>query len=276
MKTRSIAAVAVLALAGAAQATIVYSNNPPAGDVFTNSGTSNTGQAIGASGWYYNNVRNFGIAGVNTYLPRSGNGSVLFNGSVGPGGASSKADVELLVNAVPNGNGNFGTTGALGRLRDLSSLSYEWYRESTSGATNHLHPVLRLQIVNQAGTQFGYIIFERIYNGFGVAPTDTWTADDLYANRTTYNMWSTGTLPGAFTNFTTTLDTWMTSSENYFVVGVSSGIGSGWGTFTGAVDNIGVGFNGVDDVYNFEVIPTPGAAALLGLGGLAAARRRRA
>lgn len=79
IRQASVVALALLASGGAAQASVVYSNNNSPGDVFTNAGGSNTnpltpGAAIGASGWFYNNVRNNGIVGVHDNLPRSGNG----------------------------------------------------------------------------------------------------------------------------------------------------------------------------------------------------------
>ena len=60
------------------------------------------------------------------------------------------------------------------------------------------------------------------------------------------------------------------------IYGVSLGVGSGWGTYDGAIDNVTIGFTGAP-VYswNFEVVPAPASAGLLGLAGLAAARRRR-
>jgi hypothetical protein len=79
----------------------VYSNNSAPGDDFTNATGTNTnpltpGALLGASGWTYNNVRNNGHVGIRTDNPRSGNGSAWFNGTQGPGGASSKADLEYF------------------------------------------------------------------------------------------------------------------------------------------------------------------------------------
>lgn len=108
-----------------ASAQIVYSNNALPGDSFTNAGGSNQGQAVGASGWYYNNTRNSGVVGINTTYARSGNGSALLQTTVGPGGNSSKAEIEFLASAV-NGGGNFFANGTLGTLGNLSSVSYEW------------------------------------------------------------------------------------------------------------------------------------------------------
>ena len=86
-------AAAVLGVSSAASATgvTVYSNGGGSGDMFTNAGGTNTGQAVGTSGWYYNNVRNNGNVGINSTYARSGNGSVYMETTQGPGGASSKA-----------------------------------------------------------------------------------------------------------------------------------------------------------------------------------------
>lgn len=269
----AIAIVSGLAIASGAAASIVNSNSPT-GDSFTNAGGTNTGQAVGASGWYYNNVRNSGIVGVNGTYARSGNGSVYMETTLGPGGASSKADIELLPSATVNGAGNYSSGAVLGQLSQLTAFGFDWYRSSTSTNNAVQHPSLRLQVISQDGSQFGYLVFERVYNSLTV-PTDAWQTDDVYANAATYNLWSTGSLPGAFSNYTTTLQQWMNAAANYYVVGVSAGVGSGWGQFQGAVDNISIGFGGVNTTYNFEVVPTPGAAAVLGLGGLLAGRRRR-
>ena len=189
---------AVTLLAGSAPAAVVFSNNI-GGDAFTNAGTSGTGQAIGASNWYYNNVRNNGIVGINSTFARSGNGSAYMETTQGPGGFSSKADVELMPTATANGNGNFNSTSAMGRLANLSSFGYDWYRASTSTTSSIQHPSLRVQVVSADLTQFGYLVFERAYNGFGNAPTNTWQTDDIYANAATYNLWATGSIANAFT-----------------------------------------------------------------------------
>jgi hypothetical protein len=276
MKMKLAAAFAALSLVvpAAAQTTVFANSGSLPGDSFTNAGGSNTGQAVGTSGWHYNNVRNSGIVGVNTTYARSGNGSLYFETTLGPSGASSKADAEFFLTSGSNSNGNFFATSSLGALSALTSLSYDWYRDSSSTATAVQQPALRLQVVSADLTQSGYLIFERAYNGSTV-PTDTWVSDDIYANRATYNMWSTGSLPGAFSNFTTTLDQWMTSSMNYQVIGISTGVGSGWGPFRGAVDNIQFGFGGQNTTYNFEAVPEPMTMTVMALGALAALRKKR-
>lgn len=69
---------------------------------------------------------------------------------------------------------------------------------------------------------------------------------------------------------------------NAAILGFSAGVGSGWGPFIGAVDNIGWTINGQSQTSNFEVsggaaVPEPGTMLLVGaaLLGVAVARRRR-
>jgi len=295
MKAVILSAALVAVASSSALATTIFSNAGAPGDFFTNAGGTNTGQAVGASGWYYNNVRNSGVAGINTNLPRSGNGSLWFDVNFGPGGASSKADAEFFAAAAPNGAGNYSPTASMGALSQLTALSFDWYRASGASpedqASDWLHPVIRLQIVSPDLLQSGYIVFEREVNRdiFGPHPTpvssprDMWQTDDVFAGN--YRMWSTGSTLPFNLNGTNgparyydalTLADWQGQFGTYLVVGVSVGVGSGWGTFEGAVDNVTFGFAGAPiTTYNFEVVPAPGALALLGLGGLVAIRRRR-
>jgi hypothetical protein len=252
-----------ICVASLSQASVeVLSNNPSPGDAFTYSGGSPGGaQAIGSSGWIYNNVRNNAIIGINDTLANDGNGSVGFQVPTG-----AKADIEMY--------------GQLGTLGNLSSFGYDWYRDSSSTASSHLHPSLRLFVRDPVTNASGYLVFELAYNP-SVSPVqlDQWVTEDIVAED--YNLWATGGLPGAFTDYNTTLSEWKTNHSDYLVLGISSGVGSGWdGTFEGAVDNITIGFNGGSTTYNFEVqsngvVPEPttilvwsGIAACAGLAYL--------
>jgi hypothetical protein len=273
---------ALVAASAFAQATVtVYSQNPVPGDSFTNGGPTNQGQSFGNPNWVYNNTRGSGSVGIRTNYPRSGNGSVYFNSP----GSSGKADIEYFAdpvlvggNFVPN---PFNPSSILGPLAALSHLSYEWYRDGSSTAPASLHPVLRLGIlrVNSDNTAaVGYLTFERVYNGFGAAPTNSWQSDDIVSNN--YKLWATASL--GFGEVLKTIPEWVSAANavgaTLYVISVNAGIGSGWnGTFTGAVDNITFGFNGTYTTYNFEVVPEPASMLALGSGliGLLGLRRRK-
>ena len=280
---------ALVAASAFAQATVtVYSQNPAPGDLFTNTGSTNQGQSFGNAKWVYNNTRGGGSVGIRNNYPRSGNGSVYFNST----GSSGKADIEYFFDPQ-NSGGNFvpnqlNPNSILGTLNQLTHLSYEWYRASSSTAPNHLHPVLRLGIlrVNQDNTfALGYLVFERVYNGFGAAPINSWQSDDIVSNN--YKLWATVSLGFGNPNdninqVLKTIPDWVSAANavgaTLFVISVNAGIGSGWnGTFEGAVDNITFGFGGNYTTYNFEVVPEPASMLALGSGliGLLGLRRRK-
>lgn len=289
-----VALTLAFGVTSASFAVTIYSNNP-AGDSFTNPTSTNMGQAVGATNWFYNNVRNNGVVGINSTLPRSGLGSAQLVSAQGPGGASSKADIEYINFSNP-GNATSPIV-SMGSLGSLNSLGYEWYRGAGGAASAWQHPVLRLYVDadGNMGTtnDRGYLVFERAYNqGTGAVPTNQWITEDLftYNSGAGANMWQVAFGVG---NFDTagnwqTLSTWQsvngftptpngrTFNANSAVYGISFGVGSGWGTLSGAIDNVRIGFaGGASETYNFEVVPEPASMAVLGIGALALLRRRR-
>ena len=270
-------AMAVASIASA-NTVIVNANNNSPGDDFTNAGGTSTtpaasGAALDASGWYYNNVRNNGHVGISTTTPFDGNGSVWFNATQG-GDSSSKADIEFynFVGNVPQ---------SLGTLGNLTSFSYDWYRNSGGSADPLDAPVLRLYVESPDFTKSGYLVFEPVYNaltGNLPAPVNQWETDNIVAENA--HLWSSGTtLPNLGNDYGSqvTLSSWQANYGSYLVLGVSAGVGSGWDTLQGAVDDITVGFGGASTTYNFEVVPEPATVALVGAGlmGLLMVVRRR-
>ena len=136
-----------------------------------------------------------------------------------------------------------------------------------------------LRVNSNNSINLGYLVFERVYNGFsGAAPTDSWQSDNIIGSN--YGLWATASL--GFGEVSKTIPDWVSAANavgaTLFVISVNAGIGSGWnGTFTGAVDNITFGFNGTYTTYNFEVVPEPASMLALGSGliGLLGLRRRK-
>lgn len=283
MKGKIAITLSAFAFAGLASAQVVLPNNPT-GDFYTNAGGSNQGQAVGTSGFYYNNVRNGGTVGINAQIPRNGTGSAYFKSEDG----ADKADFEFLALGT-NVGGNFFAGGSLGKLGDLEALSYSWYRKGTSTTTANFQPVVRI-LVDADGdlntiTDRGGLVFEIAYNGAATAVTDTWVNEDIfgYNSGAGANMWTFGAgMTFAQEGYGVKLSEWQagkaTIGANSQILGFSMGVGSGWANgFEGAVDDLSFKFAGQNaQTFNFEAVPEPGTMAALfaGLAGVVARRKR--
>lgn len=229
--------------------------------------------------WYRNEYRttpaytSTTVGEINTTYPRSGNGSVEMSSTDGSG----KVDFEYIW--------GYDASKTLG---NLSALSYDWYRSSSSTVADHIVPSLRL-IYDADGDisttdDIGYLVYEPVYNGVASVTEDAWVSDDILDA----NFWMRVTSPPTSKTievFNKTLSSWQTSgvsdldadllSANSLIIGLNSGIGSGWnGIFAGGIDNVTIGFGTAGaTTWNFEVATPDGGstAMLIGLGVLALA-----
>ena len=229
--------------------------------------------------WYQANVGAGSTVGITTDYARSGNGSAYFNSTQGDAG---KADLVYLFGNAANG------AVAPVALSNLTSVSFDFYRSSTSTTDANFAPVMRLDMLKN-GAFAGSLVFENVYQQQLASPVDTWTT--LTANLNSGIFWATNASLGpTFANANggqKTLQQWMddNSGSTLSVYGLEIGIGSGWnGTFFGAVDNVQANFGTARSVNsNFEVnatgaVPEPAtwAMMMLGFGGMGYSMRRKA
>ena len=212
--------------------------------------------AFVSSGWYYTHIEEGTKIKVSGSYPRSGNGSISFDAP-----ENGRADIEFVSGAALV-DGSYVSTISLGAFSGLTSMSYDWYRSPLSSASPAQHPSLRV-LLDRDGSltttnDRGGLIFERAYNNLAT-PVDQWVTDVVSANT---RIWNTGFDFGSEFDidfngdaFDSNLFSWQAFLPDAAVIGFSAGVGGGWNSFSGAVDNISWTLNGVASTSNFELIP---------------------
>jgi hypothetical protein len=193
---------------------------------------------------------------------------------------------QLNVGAFGGGAARFRTSqygGVL--LGTITELGYSTYTQATQ--TPGLAPYLQLRLdYNNDGVQDDILHFEPEYqNGYTMnVPTQAdsqsgvWQSWDALAGGwwSVFNTLGTAAAGGSvrpLSDFVANqpLAKLMPTTG----LSVTAGFGApSWNNYIGNFDAVTVGVSGLSTTYNFEV-PAPGAGALLAMGGLLAARRRR-
>ncbi|MDX1991217.1 MAG: hypothetical protein SF029_02435, partial [bacterium] len=144
------------------------------------------------------NVRANATVAITGAQPRSGNGSLEFTTNTIVSG-QDKADYVKYWGVVS------GRT-----LGNLSALSYEFYRASSSTNANYFAPAFRLAYATTGG-QTGYLVWEPIYNGYSTVTEDTWNTANIFAG----NFWMRAFGPGRTIEvFDVTLAEWISGLNN--------------------------------------------------------------
>ncbi|AHG87798.1 PEP motif putative anchor domain protein [Gemmatirosa kalamazoonensis] len=295
MNSRRVSLLAVLLLAPAAPAlaqTVIVTS--PNGMVWSD-GSPRYTVPFAYDQWLPSNLGGTdaqGVAGIESFFPRSGNGSAVMKIEQWNGSSAGKADLEYFF------GGQYLSPFSLG---SLDGASYDFYRDAQSTVAANQNPALRFYVDADGSAATtgdrGYLIYEPVYNGNAAPAPDVWHTELIGASS---NFWFRQFTPGvsdytatgngaALSSFLSyTAPNGASLSANSMVFGLSTGIGSGWtadASWFGAVDNVSVTVNGSTTTFNFETVqapcvttPEPVTLALVG-GGLlalaAAARRRR-
>lgn len=216
--------------------------------------------------WRPANTSNGGTVSITGTMPRDGDGSLEFTLPQ----SNSRADITF--------GGRTGflwsyTYQNLGLLSELSSMSFDWYRDSASTAGSHFIPTYRV-FVRDGNSNYEYV-WEAAYNGYpGNGVVDQWVTQTISPLDNWYlaNQANSGPYNRNLSE----------RSSNAYIYGFSISLGSGWGYWHGFVDNISWTMNGETSTYNFNLtpgsmqdpIPEPATLTLLGLGMAGIAYRR--
>lgn len=243
------------------------------GTTTTTTGPSGDGnryyQTPAATTWQQQAVGGGGTVGITNTYTNDGNGAAYFS----------------TVNGDSKGDLNYNFTAPV-LLSDLTSISYDFYRDGSSTTGANFQPVMRLNITEN-NVFAGSLVLEYIYQNQTTPPVNAWT--NLSGTLTSGIFWATNTRLGptfaAADGGQKTLQAWLdgNAGDTLRVTGVSLGVGSGWsGTFSGAADHAQYAFTGgPSNNFDFAVaggaVPEPAtwAMMIIGFGATGSMIRRR-
>lgn len=167
------------------------------------------------------------------------------------------------------------------------ALDYSFYKASAGDLNIWAAPSIKLTLSNPgaSGDGYGTLVFEPYWQASPMAPPtpDTWTSVSITSTSGVF-WWDGGF--GYSNSFggppLKTLAEWAAAFDSDFDDAVLYAVSVGVGTWnqgqTGYFDEVSVSYTGYSAAYNFEPIPEPSTALLLGMGlaGLAFRSRRRA
>jgi len=174
-------------------------------------------------------------------------------------------------------------------LASISSMGYSSFTQQASYSGLHIYLSLRVDY-NNDGSEDDVIFFEPEYqNGYtGNVPTQadavtgqwqTWDAlnGGWWSNNNELGTGAAGANVLPMSAFVAAHPNAVITSAFAPSLRLTAGFGAPtWDNFIGYVDNFNLTITGGQAfTYDFEATPTPGAAALVGLGGLVTLRRRR-
>ncbi len=226
--------------------------------------------------WYSDGNSGGGASGITSYTGIDGDGAALIQG-----------DRTRFVNGFQF---NSDTTPSLGLASNLTRFSYDWNVVQTGPTVATAQaPALRLILRDPTNGRRIEIVWEdgeqssqQFVPPGGSGTLGAVYSGDFFAPGSRVYAFTAGLGRGVFDNggllITASAIPWSTMStylpSGTFITGISLGVGSSVGSFIGYADHVDFAVaGGIDTTMNF--VPTPGAAAALGLGGLAAFRRRR-
>lgn len=219
-------------------------------------------------GWTSVNVREDAIVEINGNQPLFGDGSLMFATDTITSG-QDKADFQYMWQLSTDVIDFPDRT-----LGNVSALNIAWFRDSASTTSAHFIPAVRLLFFDDGGTEmntsddtYGLLIWEGVYNGINPAPEDSWELSDMINDNFWVYVQSSPGGSGVIQNYNSTLDDWINGTPagiagdpvisigaNTYIIGINTGVGSGWGnSFIGYIDAFRINFgNGDDSLYNFE------------------------